>query len=500
MKKTIFAIIVIAAALCISYYILFQGSEESAQADYYIKAYEGEVIALNIEKRIDTSEDYEIIFSEPFNSDGIWITSEGDAGNYLANVTIINPSGNQSDVKTISIFIEEHPKSLSIEAPKSISVFEGSTLMFGVSLKDSNSSFEIEAKDLPDNASFEDGIFIWTPQYDFVQPPYFYEKRCKFFPSLCSRIHYITFSLNNSSTRTKIKVINSNLQPVFDEPLKEITVFEGENVEVLPNATDPDSRIIKYKLLNEEGKIMPLSFKAEKEQDGQILSLIASDGASTAIQLIQLNVKESYSPFSSLPDEIKIKEGERKEFRIDAPANEEYELTCDCPDYAELVGSFLIINPGYIIENESITETADLRFKAENSYEATHSIKIKLENNNRPPEIIKASPKKLIEAYVDEPVTFFINASDPDDDVITIEWHFSRFDKPIINKTSITVAFTYPGEKKVYAEISDGTDAVKEEWIIDVREVVGYVQEADDIPDSEETINEDPFEIITIEI
>lgn len=499
MKKTIFAIIVIAAILCI-FYTLFQGSEESAQADYYIKACEGEVIALNIEKRINTSEDYEIIFSEPFNSDGIWITSEGDAGNYLANVTIINPSDNQSYVKTINIVIEENPKSLSIEAPRSVSAFEGSTIMFGVSLKDSNSYFEIEAKDLPDNASFEDGIFIWTPPYDFVQPPYFYEKRCKFFPSLCSRIHYITFSLNNSSTRTKIKVINSNLPPVFDEPLKEITAFEGEKITIPLNVTDSDSRIIKYELLNEEGKIMPLSFKAKKEHDGQILSLIASDGASTSIQLIQLNVKESYAPFFSMPDEIKIKEGERKEFKIDTPANEEYELTCDCPDYVELVGSFLIINPGYIVENESITENAYLRFKAENSYEATHSMRMKLENNNRPPEIIEASPKKLIESYIDEPITFFINASDPDDDAIAIEWHFSRFDKPIINKTSITVAFTYPGEKKVYAEISDGTDKVKEEWIIDVREVVGYVQDADEIPDAEETTNEDAFYAITIEI
>ncbi|MDI3473780.1 MAG: hypothetical protein PWR30_103 [Candidatus Woesearchaeota archaeon] len=499
MKKTILAIIIIAIALCISYYTFFQGSEESAKADYYIQAYEGEIIALDIEKRIDTSEDYEIIFSQPFNSDGIWVTSEGDAGHYKANVTIINPADNQSYVMTISIFVEEHPEPLSIEAPKSISVFEGSTLMFGVSLKDSNSSSNIEANYLPSNASFEDGIFFWTPPYDFVPSSILSEKRCNLFPSLCSKVHYVTFSLGNSSARTKIKVINSNLPPVFDEPLKEITAFEGEKITILPNATDSDSHIIEYKLLNEEGKTMPLSFKAKKEHDGQILSLIASDGASNAIQLIQLNVKDSYAPFSSLPDEIKIREGERKEFRLNLPVNEEYELSCDCPDYAELVGSFLIINPSYIVENESIIESADLMFKAENSYEATHSIRIKLENNNRPPEIIEASPKKLIEAYVDEPITFFINASDPDNDTISIEWHFSRFDKPVINNT-ITIAFTYPGEKKVYAEISDGKDKIKQEWIVDVRQVVGYLKDADEIPTEEEATNEDAFETIYIEI
>ncbi len=69
-----------------------------------------------------------------------------------------------------------------------------------------------------------------------------------------------------------------------------------------------------------------------------------------------------------------------------------------------------------------------------------------------------------------EPVTFSIEANDPDKDPLTYTWSFGVQEGQIKNAKQIERVFVTPGYKKVKVKISDGINSVDKEWIIEVEQ------------------------------
>jgi hypothetical protein len=474
-KGLLLAVLIIVALVFLAYYL---DSSQLPQegVDYYVEANEGDIIFIDVDKLINLPIEYQTIFSAPFDEEGLWKTEKGDEGVYLANVSIFFPSKNITSVKTIKTVIKGRPDKTVLEAPEVITVNEGGVIEFGVSVYNSNSSISVEAENLPHNASFKDGFFQWQPSYELVKSPTLLKKLRYLGLSIpYSKRYSVGFSTPDFSKRTRIRVIDTNRPPTFSSPLKKIRALEGESVNIIPNASDPDGDYLFFTLVDEDGELVDKGFEAQKEDDGEILTLIASDGLGSAVRQIQLEIKGVYQPFSSFPDSITLKEGEKRELLANIPINlDSYSLTCNCPDYAELVNNLLIIKPAYIVDDGAIKDKAIMNFKA-NGFDITHTVNITVENNNRPPRILNSSPQKLFEVFVDEPIKFSLNASDPDDENISVIWDISRFNQEIVNETSFWASFSYPGEKRITAKISDGEDTITKEWIADVREYVQYV-------------------------
>ncbi len=496
MNKGILLAVFIIVLIALFYY-LDTSSTPVQQADYYIEAWEGDVIYLDVDKLVDIPIEYQTTFSKPFNNQGIWITEEGDAGVYFANVSIYFPSKNSTTRSTIKTVLKSRTPDAKLETPKAISVKEGSVVQFGVSTYGSNHTIPLEAQNLPQNASFENGFFKWEPSYELVQTPALFKKLRYLGISLpYSKTYTVVFSTPDVSRKTRIRVIDSNRPPSFPSQIKRINTIEGDPIKITPNAADPDNDYLFFTLLSEEGEPIDPEFKAQSEHNGELLTLVASDGLETAVQLIQINVQDIYRPFKSLPHSIFLKEGEKKEFLINVPLSiNNYSLTCDCPDYVNLIDNLLIINPGYIVENNSLTDQAVLKFQS-SDFTFNHTLNITIKDKNRLPEVLNATPEKLFVVYVREPIEFSLNVSDPDGDELSLRWSFSRFNKEIVNKTSFWASFSYPGEKHIIAEISDGKDTITKEWIADVRKVVEYapVSPEEKEPSEPEEPSEEPLE------
>jgi hypothetical protein len=98
-------------------------------------------------------------------------------------------------------------------------------------------------------------------------------------------------------------------------------------------------------------------------------------------------------------------------------------------------------------------------------------IPILVEHVNRAPIIKTAQPKSGSKGIAGRPVTFIIDAVDPDGDTLTYTWDFGLLEK--YNGTSaMRRTFTSPGKKKVKVTVSDGKEKVKEEWNINMVRIV----------------------------
>ena len=107
--------------------------------------------------------------------------------------------------------------------------------------------------------------------------------------------------------------------------------------------------------------------------------------------------------------------------------------------------------------------------------ETIHPVKVTIKNVNQPPVIVQTFPQPILEAQVDEPVTFQAIANDFDNNKLSYSWDFGIGEATAEGTNTIERTFTTNGDKKVRVTVYDGRDSTSYEWQVHVSEET-YVQ------------------------
>lgn len=163
-----------------------------------------------------------------------WPTTVSDAGAYT--VTFEVSDGARSDSETVTLVVGDGGLPPTLNVPADATVPEGERLSAQVTAIDPQTSdpVTVEASGLPPGATFVDGTFEWTPNFDD------------------SGVIEVAFAATNGSGTTNrtwtITVTDENRAPTIDTvALPE--AIEGALYSVAISATDPDGDTLSYTLL-----------------------------------------------------------------------------------------------------------------------------------------------------------------------------------------------------------------------------------------------------------
>ena len=256
-------------------------------------------------------------YSPPLDSHGRWKTKRGDAGSYLAEITVSD--GKTTAVQKVQIIVGplNHPP---VIAPiKAITVNEGQTIIIEPKISD------LDGDDVQISFSGWKTSFPYKTTFDD------------------QGTHIVTITANDGSSNTTynipITVRNVNRAPSI-RPLPDVNAIEGDRITVKPTSSDPDNdplTITYSRPLNSEGKW------ATKEGDAGTypLSVTASDGGLIAATKFTITVvKKNLPPEIHRVKDLTVQEGEGLHLDIYAtdPENESVKITysdyMDGPDKA----------------------------------------------------------------------------------------------------------------------------------------------------------------------
>jgi len=493
LKKIIIYVLIIAVIFALLSYWQgnpFEKSKHnfSAKYDYMITATQGDIISL---KTIDPFNGFDIIYSDPFDNYGIWITSTNDKGEYISNITLKN--GNETIKKTIYIEINPQISKNSIIAPKKLIGKEGQTLAFGVSIKDSlntkNLSNQVKVTNLPENARYEQGFVIWDVGYGTIKKNLF-TKLIQFmgidYPA--SKSFNIEFEYLLEKTKTQITIYDTNQAPIFPEKILEINAKESKNQISIPKtAIDYDGDFLNYQLYDLEGRMQKsTTFTPSKNANYE---LRVSDGLKEASQLIKIKITPDEKPIEeiAIPKIINLKEGQL--VQIKAVLSNKVQIqkisSKDLPEFIKISGEYLIFDPDYNIASKqepqksfNITLEINYNKSSQNNNEQTEKlikeISIIVSDKNQAPLISNFNPESVFDTLIDNPINFSIEAKDPDGDKLYYIWELGKHNEKITDTSSVYYLFSTTGEKLITVHITDGTDTIKKQWIVDVWEYESY--------------------------
>jgi len=419
--------------------------------------------AVNLESKI----------SAPLET-GTWVTNFDDAGEY--EVTISLTDRDFLTEKTITITVLNNDRNPVIDHIRAIWIDENDEVSFEIASTDPDGDgIDISITTLPDGASFDGNTFSWQTNFDTVLKDTLFERIADKFHLLYYpfKLEFIAESNELSTIETIfIWVRHINRAPQLAD-LTTISVAEGETVIIAPEASDPDNDTIKFTYA---GWMTSDSYTTKFDDEGKhVVKVTASDGFLKDTKDIIIEVTNTNRlPTASVPPMLEVKE------------NEELTVTIETKDEDDDPTTLELINPprGMKLQDKTITWTPDYDVASEGTNNiivkgsvndgtdtSMIEIPIAVEHVNRAPILKAAKPKSGSKGIVGRPITFIVDAIDPDGDTLTYTWSFGLFEKYNAT-TAMRRTFTTPGKKKVKVTISDGLEKVEQEWEINMVRVV----------------------------
>lgn len=250
---------------------------------------EGDLIRL-IPPRVDDPDGdaVQLIFGQPFNQDGLWQTSFGDAGNY--NVSITATDGRLSTIRTIKITVLPGNRPPQISGLSNIVVQETETVRL---------TFDVFDPDENDTVDYT--ISGWMTS----------RERATDFGD--AGVYDVTVSVTDGThvVEESITVIveRRNRPPVleFQTP---VTVTEGELITLNVTATDPDGDDVTITFpqpFNQNGE-----WQTQRTDAGTYaVTIRASDGQAQVQETITVRVLQfNTPPVIEMADELTVFEGD----------------------------------------------------------------------------------------------------------------------------------------------------------------------------------------------
>ena len=248
---------------------------------------EGDFITLNIRAQDLDGDDLVYTYSEPFDEDGTWQSEIGDAGLY--DVTIVASDGKLDTSVTLTIELTSVNKKPVISGFDSVSVIEGQRVTFDPTVTDEDN----------DNITTTYSGWLSTNTYTTT-----FEDAGEYEVTLTA------FDGKESVSETvQVIVKNVNRRPIV-ENVNDISVLEGEFIEVEVNAADPDGDFLTYefsKPLAEDGTWQTQIGDADKYS----VTVTVSDGEiespeTFTVEVLSLNSAPVIADF----EDITVNEGE----------------------------------------------------------------------------------------------------------------------------------------------------------------------------------------------
>jgi hypothetical protein len=443
-----------------------------------IEVDETETVSLELPNFEAYGLEYEI--SEPIgNNNNSWKTGYDNAGEYDVTIKIMDRSFEFS--KTIKVKVNNIDREPTLDPVYNVAIKEGEELAIAVSASDPDGDeITFYVDNAPEGSTFDDNVFVWTPDNEFA-------KKTNFFTYLLDKFHLlnkaqaITFVAESNelsaSRRIKIRVYDTNRLPVIED-MGPIIVNEGETLFIEPNAYDLDGDKISYKFW---GWTDNPSKETGYEDAGTYTAFIrVTDGKSSIEKNVTIIVNDVNRPpvIYEIPSHD-VNEGGSLQFSIGSDDPDEDVITTsveNAPTDSSLDGNVFSWEPGYEETETAEAKEYTLNFMASDGrLNASTETVILVHNTNRAPEVLEFTPTNgYLNIFTNTSVLFQVNAQDPDGDDLNYEWVFGRFDKfegsPVHNRW-----FMFPGKKEVILTISDGDYAMSVKWFVNVVEPVQQV-------------------------
>jgi PKD repeat protein len=168
-------------------------------------------------------------FEGPFDSNGEWQTTYGDAGAHTLIVTASD--GDLTDTKEVKVTVLNKNRLPTLKMEKDyFKLNENQLLSFKVGASDPDGDeLTIYAEDLPPGASFKNQIFSWTPPFDTVE-----ERKVGFLNNLYAKSSFLNRRLNKEYKQFVVNFIASDKEFDVVHPIT-ITI---KNVNRAPEITE----------------------------------------------------------------------------------------------------------------------------------------------------------------------------------------------------------------------------------------------------------------------
>lgn len=266
----------------------------------------------------------------------------------------------------------------------------------------------------------------------------------------------ITASDGKNEVEQSIRIIvdPKNRPPVI-EKLADITVNEGETVDIVPVVSDPDGDTVT---ISYSGWMKSNTYETGYTDAGDhLVTVSANDGTTSTKESVKVVVKNVNRPpeLMSLKD-VSIKEGDK--VTVVAKATD--------PDKDKVTVTF-----SEPLDNKGIWQTGDgdagkyqvTVTATDGDLEVSETFTLDVESVNKPPKLVLA--QKIIEVDEGETVRIEVSAEDPENDSVTIK--FAGW----MSSDTYTTDHEDSGSHKVTVSATDGINTVSEDVTVIVRDV-----------------------------
>ncbi len=298
-----------------------------------------------------------------------------------------------------------------LESLVSQTVTENEELSFVVEAEDPDGDDVIyTVQNLPNGAVFENGVFRWTPSYDFAAQDS---------AELCQVTFIADDGRLSSSETVTIWVFNSNRGPIL-APIGDKEISENAELSFTISATDPDGDEIEYNAYGipraaefENGTFF---WRPDYEQAGVYYVLfVVRDGLAIDLAFIRIHVNNTNRPPVLAPMAAReVSENAELSFTISAtdPDGDEIGyIAYGLPRGAEFENGTFFWRPDY----EQAGHYYVLFMARDGLAIDLAYMLIQVNNTNRPPVLASIGAKVVSE---NAELSFTINATDPDGDDI----------------------------------------------------------------------------------
>ena len=429
---------------------------------------ETEKLVLNLPDFSKYNLDFEI--SEPIGEDGVWQTGYDDAGEYT--VTIDINDGDFSADKEILVIVDNVDRPPVISSISNVKLDENQVVTITLEAQDPDGDeIQFSGYNLPDGINIQDNVFVWETNYDTVKRDNLLNQILHKF-HLLSKNHKVTFVAESNGLRSEeevsIRVNDVNRVPVLDD-LENITVKEGEWLELSPSAIDPDGDKISFSY---SGWVKKIPYYIDYDEAGEHKILVTvSDGFLKETKELFVNVEDVNRNPWLINNNLSVIEGENISIILDVidPDGDLVDITAGVlPNGASLVDNeFKWEVPFDITKKGEITAVLVTFVLSDGKSNVTVEFNIYVKNVNKAPEIVEFSPIESFGVNAGSTVTFEVKTQDFDGDDLTYIWDFGLFDKHE-SGSAHRRGFTVPGTKKIKVIVSDGETEVEHEWEVNV--------------------------------
>ena len=471
-----------------------------------VTAKEGEVVILDLPDVDDDGDELSYLIETPFNQEGEWQTNFENSGEY--NIAIIVSDGELETDFEFTITVLDVDRKPTINFPKTLEINEGEVKEWGFTAEDPDGDkLTISLNKNIDNLSFDlkDREISWQTDHSTIS------RSGNYLSKMLNYFRLEHYFLNSKKEIIEVKVCgekacetqemelivyNVNRAPVLNN-LSTISVYETEKVELEFSAVDPDGDLVRYYFTNPLGKKNGRWQTDFDDRGIYTVHVTATDGQDSTTVPIQVEVlKNNRAPSLKVDkDEYTINEKQAVMFQVEAsdPDSDNLSITLEYlppgasfnagtfswePNYDTVtnrtrswwnnfVGNNNFLNRKYGQDQETVWLTF---VAADESFDVIHPVKITIKNINQRPEIIDFLPQERIRTTIKKPVVFHAAAKDPDNEKLTYSWYFGLNQDRIKGTDTVERTFLSPGTKKVRVVVSDGTEEIAKEWIVDVED------------------------------